>query len=232
MLTIIIKNLLDWFIDTIPTTIPTKHPYQTLDIRKVIRTSQKLYKVAKGEKTLKQFSKEYAEEFIEDLERKKRKSLGDNPTNSIIDNIFRDKVKPKVGSVVHCGLLVNQFEHSGIYIGYNKIAHLDGSGKIEAVSPEEFLNRLDGLNSAISIYVSCKDGKSIGSRTIADRARSKLGHRLKYSVTGNNCHMFTSGCLTGKFKNNDGFFSELEKTTDRILSANEWRVWDIPHKKK
>lgn len=160
----------------------------------------------------------------------KKAKTGNQFADSFIDNVFKDKVKPKVGSVVHCGLFANKIDHSGIYIGYNKIAHLDGSGKIEAVTPEVFLNRLDGLNMAISIYVSCKDGKAIGSRIVAENAKRKIGKSVKYNLFNNNCHIFSSGCLTGKFDNNDGFFSELEETTERILGSNEWRVWDIPSK--
>lgn len=211
---------------------PHKQYPSTKDIAKAVRTTQKAYKVVKGEKSLKEFAKEYVEDIFEDPLSKNQKRLGDDLNISFIDNVFKDKVKPKVGSVIYCGLLANQVEHSGIYIGYNKIAHLDGSGKIEAVSPEVFLDRLNGLNWAISIYVSCKDGKPVGSRVVAERARKKIGRRLKYSVASNNCHMFTSGCLTGKFKNDDGFFCELEQTTERVLDANEWRVWDIPYKKK
>lgn len=160
----------------------------------------------------------------------KKAKTGNQFADSFIDNVIKDKVKPKVGSVVHCGLLANQIDHSGIYIGYNKIAHLDGSGKIEVVTSEVFLNRLGGLNMAISIYVSCKDGKSVGSRTVAERAKRKIGKRVKYDLINNNCHIFSSGCLTNKFDNNDGFFSELEETTERVLGSNEWRVWDIPPK--
>lgn len=116
----------------------------------------------------------------------KKTKTGNQFVDSFIDNVFKDKVKPKVGSVVHCGLLANKIDHSGIYIGYNKIAHLDGSGKIETVTPEVFLNRLDGLNMAISIYVSCKDGKAIGSRIVAENAKRKIGKSVKYNLFNNN----------------------------------------------
>ena len=75
-----------------------------------------------------------------------------NFVESLIDNVFRDKVSsPAIGSMVYCDLITA--EHSGIYIGKGKIVHLDGEGIIEAVSPDLFLERLDGLNTAISIYV-------------------------------------------------------------------------------
>ena len=51
-----------------------------------------------------------------------------------IDYIFRDQVRPKKGSIVYCDLAFF-VEHSGVYIGNNKIVHLDGSGYVEVVTP-------------------------------------------------------------------------------------------------
>ena len=158
----------------------------------------------------------------------------ENRKNRRISRILIPKsnfgLKPKVGSIVYCGLAANQFEHSGIYIGDNKIAHLDGSGKIEAVTPQVFLNRLNGFNSAKNIYISCKDDKSVGSRSVVTRARNKVGQKIRYDFITNNCHMFTSGCLTGEFDNNDAFFWLLNETTQRVLGTNQWLAWDIPSK--
>ncbi len=142
-------------------------------------------------------------------------------------NSLRDKVKPKVGSVVYCGLAFNQVEHSGIYVGYNKIIHLDGSGKIEAVTPKQFLNRLDGTNLALHIYVPCKGTTPIGLKRCAERARAKLGEKLKYNLFFNNCHKFSSYCLTGDI-NSDTTFFKLEETTHSKLGTDNWRIWDLP----
>ena len=178
-------------------------------------------------------------EKLKKIQRQERVKKGLNPNKSkknttgfqmidgLINAAIKDLVKPKVGSVVHCGLLMNQIEHSGIYIGYNKIVHLDGSGRIEIVSPTIFLDRLDGMNLATNIYVSCRYGKAVASKRAAERARAKIGQKIKYSVTSNNCHIFTSGCLTGDFKNKDKFFSYLEETVEKELDMNEWRVWDL-----
>lgn len=46
-----------------------------------------------------------------------------NIGESLIDT-FRDPVKPKLGSVLYCDLAFGYMEHSGIYIGRNKIVHL------------------------------------------------------------------------------------------------------------
>ncbi|MEI1744992.1 lecithin retinol acyltransferase family protein [Acinetobacter baumannii] len=159
---------------------------------------------------------------------RKRLRLSNIPfVSGLAHNILLDHVIPEIGSVVYCGLLCNAFDHSGIYVGRNRIVHLDGSGRIEKVSPQEFLNRLDGLNLGVSIYVSCKDGKPVGSKLAAKRAREKVGTRINYSFHSNNCHMFTSGCLTGYFKNQDILFNSLTDTTEEVLDSNGWRIWDI-----
>lgn len=157
----------------------------------------------------------------------KKNDIGIQILDGFINAVIKDTVKPKVGSVVHCGLAMNQIEHSSIYVGYNKIAHLDGSGKIELVSPRVFLNRLDSLDFAMNIYVSCRDGKAVASQIAAKRAQAKVGETIEYGLISNNCHMFTSGCLTGDFNNKDNFFSCLEETVEKELNMNEWRVWDL-----
>lgn len=166
-------------------------------------------------------------QFDEPEDRKNRNKFGDL---YFLRSKLYYRLKPKVGSIVYCGLAANQFEHSGIYIGNNLIAHLDGSGKIEAVTPQVFLNRLNGFNSAKNIYISCKDDKSVGSRSVVTRARNKVGQKIRYDFITNNCHMFTSGCLTGEFDNNDAFFWLLNETTQRVLGTNQWLAWDIPSK--
>jgi len=150
--------------------------------------------------------------------------------DSAIDNIFKDMVKPLEGCIVHCGL-AHVVEHSGIYIGNGEIVHLDGNGRIEAVTPRQFLERLDGLNTAMGIYVSCIGTDPIRSRKIANRAKARIGQNNGYSLFSNNCHRFSSSCITGDLDNNDVYFSDLEKTTNEVLGVNEWRVWDLPYKK-
>lgn len=202
------KKILDFLWDNkdilIPPTIPG-HEYEKL------KKIQRQHRVKKGLNP----------------DKPKKETTGIKMIDGLINYAIKDLVKPKVGSVVHCGLLMNQIEHSGIYVGYNKIVHLDGSGRIEVVSPKVFLDRLDGMNLATNIYVSCRNGKAVASKKAAERARSKINQTINYSVISNNCHMFTSGCLTGDFKNNDNWFSHLEETVEKELKMNEWRVWDL-----
>ncbi len=148
-----------------------------------------------------------------------------NFADSAIDNIIKDKVKPKQGSVVYCDLPVG--EHSGIYVGYNKIVHLNGDGRIEKVSPSQFLSRLGGLNTAMSIYVSCDGKHSVGSSIDADFASSQIGKKRDYNLLLDNCHQFTSGCLTADFENSDNFLWMLKVTAKNEIEASNWRVWDL-----
>jgi hypothetical protein len=147
---------------------------------------------------------------------------------SFIDNVVRDQIaEPAVGSVVYCALAMGYLDHSGIYIGNNEIVHLDGSGEIEIVSPETFMNRLGGLNLAISITVSCSSGKPVGSEEVATRARRQVGRTIDYRLLTNNCHAFTAGCLSGDFNNWSVTMSALKSATEKHLGAKEWRVWDM-----
>ncbi len=58
-----------------------------------------------------------------------------------------------------------------MYIGNELIVHRDGDGYLAKVGMQEFLERLGGFNPAITIFVSCHEGKSVGGEAIARRAR-------------------------------------------------------------
>lgn len=155
------------------------------------------------------------------------KSPIDNLIESAIDNIIKDKVTPAIGSIVYCDLLFGNAEHSGVYVGDGQIVHLSGDGAIEVVDATRFMDRLGGLNSAISIYVSCKDGAAVGSISAAGRARRLIGTGREYNLLFDNCHQFTSGCLSGNFDNPSNFLYFLKNDAKNYLGCNEWRVWDL-----
>lgn len=154
-----------------------------------------------------------------------RKLIG-NLCESFVDNVFRDKVSPIKGSVVYCELVFGYAEHSGIYIGDGEIVHLDGDGRIEIVTPEYFKGRLNGYNTAMNIYVSCNGTCAVGSDEIAQRAKEKVGSYRNYNLIFDNCHQFTSGCITGRFENTDNFLFMLKSTAKKEIHANQWRVWE------
>jgi len=151
---------------------------------------------------------------------------------TVIETIFRDGVKPIPGSIVCCDL-AGAWEHSGVYVGRNRIIHRDGNGYLASVSPEEFLSRLDGLNPAISIHVSCDDdGDPVGGGWIAERARAALkSSRLRngYNLLTKNCHQFCRYCLTGDADGSvfNCSFASLEDLMKDELDFTNWRRWDF-----
>ena len=152
--------------------------------------------------------------------------LANNLEESIIDNCVRDKVCPKPGSVLYFEMAFAAAEHSGIYVGEGEVVELSGEGTIQKVSVSEFLDVPFIVNTAISIYVSSKDGHAVGSEAVARRARSMVGCRRDYNLILDNCHQFTSGCLTGDFENSDNFLWLLKDSAKKHLGADEWSVWD------
>ena len=146
-----------------------------------------------------------------------------NLAESFVDDVIRDKVEPIPGSVVYCDLAMGFAEHSGIYIGYNKIVQLNKYGDIEIVSLKEFI---DGT-TAMNILVSCKDTEAVGSQEVARRAENMVGKSRDYNVILDNCHQFTAGCLTGDFEDANNFLTFLKMQTEKVLGTNTWRHWDI-----
>lgn len=148
-----------------------------------------------------------------------------NFVESVVDNAIRDKItEPPEGSVLYCDLLFGVMEHSGIYIGNNKIIHLNKHGVLEIVSPEEFVSG----TTAVSIYVGCIDGIAVGTSQVKNRALNFLKNNryLDYNAILNNCHIFSSACLTGKLENSCTFLWMLKDECKKNLGVDTWRVWD------
>ena len=135
------------------------------------------------------------------------------------------------GCVVCHSMVGEQFEHSGIYVGEYKIVSLKSKGKIinsDAQIVEESTRKFtEGrLNSNRLIWVSCRGESAVGDRKAAERARKMVGKYRNYNVIWNNCHQFTSGCLTGSFENADNPFTFLKQTAKEMLGVDNWRIWD------
>ncbi len=159
--------------------------------------------------------------------------------NSFIDNVFRDKVTPRPGSVLICNLSPAPIlcemgicaEHSGIYVGDNMIIHRDGDGYIARVDSETFLKRLDGFNWALFIYVACIDKEPFASERAVENAIAALNDPKQkgYDLLNKNCHHFTNYCLTGDPYAGGLFdftFSNLQNLLINEFSVNNWRIWD------
>lgn len=149
-------------------------------------------------------------------------------------------VEPKRGAVVYCDLARDYAEHSGIYVGNGQIVNLEGDGKITKVTFEEFIRltiRLGNykdikVRTAKMIYVSCRNGKSVGSDEVADRALSMVGKTKEYSLLMNNCHQFTASCLSGDFKSPVNSLWMLKGQAFMDYDANQWfRCYGEPKKK-
>lgn len=112
-------------------------------------------------------------------------------------------------------------EHSGIYVGNNEVVHLNKYGAVRKVSVEEFISG----TSARNIYVSSKQGKAAGSKLVCQTALNMIGEYRSYNFLLDNCHQFTSGCLTGDFENADNFLCFLKHTVSEVLKADEWNLW-------
>lgn len=132
---------------------------------------------------------------------------------------------PVPGSVLYCGLVGPLAEHSGIYVGKGAIAHLDGKGKIELVSPFGFLERLGGLSTGRTIYVSCHKGRAVGSKKASEFARSLVGKEREYNFILDNCHQFVSGCLSKNPENSHNFLWMLKDEAARRIRASQWLEW-------
>lgn len=89
---------------------------------------------------------------------------------------------------------------------------------------------MEGSN-AISIYVACnKQLQPLGGTEIAGRAKEMAGTNRQYNFIMNNCHQFTTGCITGNFENSSNFFMFVEDAVKRQLNNGkeiEWLVWDV-----
>ncbi len=166
----------------------------------------------------------------------KKRQKSNNPVNAIVNSLIDNEVRtmveePAIGSVVYCDLAFSTVEHSGIYVGNNKIVHLNGDGIVEKVTAKKFLARLDGINTAITIMTSCDGSTPVGSKAVAKRAKKKVGKKLDYKLLEKNCHAFCISCLINDFNYTHsmllgGGFSLLIETAENELSADDWRAWD------
>ncbi len=144
-----------------------------------------------------------------------------NLAESFIDEM-RDSVTPEIGSVLYCDYMFGFAEHSGIYVGDDKIVHLSSEGLVEMVSPKRFVEG----KTAMNILVSSSGTRAVGSEEVANRAINKLNESRSYNLILDNCHQFTAGCLTGDFENSDNFLMFLKDESKKVLGSDTWRHWD------
>lgn len=167
------------------------------------------------------------------------------PIKYWIDDWFREKVLPVEGSVVYSDLWF-AVEHSGIYIGDNKIANIAVTGfaksKVKISSPKDFVS---GSKMYSKIYVSCDNSGSVGDMYVSEGAASHVGDRDYYLLVFKNCHEFSRKCLYYSNQNHllDFEINDLNetweptigllKTTAKVkIGATKWKLWDWQNDKK
>lgn len=101
------------------------------------------------------------------------------------------------------------------------IVHLDGDGTVIKSKAKGFLDRLDGWNSAISVYTDCMGLTPQGCARAAERAKAAVGQRYPYSLLDFNCHRFTARCVTGDSCPDIW----LARHLDSFQKGDRWRVW-------
>lgn len=161
-----------------------------------------------------------------------------------VDDNFREKVTPVEGSVLYSDLMIGA-EHSGIYIGNEKISNivvdnlLKGDSKVKVSNPENFADK-GKLHK--KIYVSCNKNGSVGSKLVSDKAISHIGDKNKYGLFFDNCHQFSEKCVDASIENYtirnalefkdvdetwETTIKDLKKKAKKKLGATKWKLWDI-----
>jgi hypothetical protein len=125
------------------------------------------------------------------------------------------------GAIVACDLALGAIDHTGIYIGRNRIVERNGCGRIRKVSIKDFLNS-STLRSGVTLYAACAKGKVIASPEIARRARDVVGTDTGYHLIGNNCHRLTAFLATGQ-RHEITTFSQLATVLDTKHPGLEWK---------
>jgi len=159
------------------------------------------------------FPKNPMEELFDSPHRKKE---------TIFDK-FKENVEPGIGALVYCELF--KMEHSGIYLGNNRIAQLSGKGNIEVVSPSRFTDNITTIDTDIFIPVN-RDGEPITCYEAAINAEKMIGSKRPYNLILDNCHQFSSGCITGDFENSDNFLVFTKDTFYNVVQEKvKWQRW-------
>lgn len=141
-------------------------------------------------------------------------------------DLFRDKVTPVRGSVLYTDLAIGFVEHSGIYIGNNRIVELNSDGYIEIVTPKQFMQGGTGT----VIYVSCDGKDPVGDEDVAEWAELQVGGctaTLEYNVIFDNCHQFTLQCINEDPCEQGTLLAQVKSASRDVLGTTTWRVWHL-----
>ncbi len=171
-------------------------------------------------------------------------SIGLKPIRYFIDSHFRDHAIPVPGSVVYSDLMVG-VEHSGIYVDDGQISNIVvtafAEGQVRYSDAQDFTSK---SVMGKKIYVSCRGKDAVGHPNVASGAHSHIGEQSFYGLVVNNCHDFSSKCVSyagrepGMFEKLVNFghslldlnweptLRALKSNARNQLRANKWRLWD------
>ena len=119
-------------------------------------------------------------------------------------------VSAEKGCILKCDLGV-LLEHTGVYIGKGKIVSLNRHGIVRVENEKSFFPPgTDPDKSKIMVACAGETDKVLRSTKIAEAARKRIDEKTDYNLFFNNCHRFTTGCVTGNFQNEVVSFAQLE----------------------
>ena len=148
-------------------------------------------------------------------------------TFSVLDGANDFTRTPAIGSLVYCQL--SSAEHSGIYIGGGKIIELTGKGHVKSVTPKGFTGNLFSLDKDIFIPIDRQTRRPIGSAATAQRAKLNMWQRRNYHLLTDNCHQFSTGCMTGDFENDCNYLVMVKQEYAKCVGLAEseivWARW-------
>ena len=110
------------------------------------------------------------------------------------------------------------FEHTGIYLGGNCVAELNGDGHVKAVSLTRFVNGTSNgvwpIRNGTRIFAACDERTRrplVSAQALATaRAAVEAGASwVGYDCAQVNCHLFTAACVCGILSGERGFRSLL-----------------------
>jgi hypothetical protein len=136
---------------------------------------------------------------------------------------------PRPGTPVYTELGFGTMEHSGIYMGQGRLIELNGQGGIADVTIKEFTNHITTFNHELWVPVNKNLDMVINFYKAYDNALDALFNNSgrNYNLLFDNCHQFTSGCITGDFENTHNFLWMLK---DQVAKSEYedvvWKKWD------
>ena len=134
-------------------------------------------------------------------------------------------------------------EHTGIYLGGNRVAELRCDGTVAAATLTEFINgdSKDPLpfRSGTRIFAACdaRTRKPIGTLCAWQTAHTAVrrGMSRPYDILQDNCHLFVAACAAGVLPDDPRFgeqlngdvasIGSLERALERALNEGRRMAW-------